>query len=383
MARGSRRYGIIDGMATKHIFRVAHGLRALAIVAGASLAAHAAYAEGPAQEDGDYEFLVRYMPSKDRGVVSEKYLRANVRLAQETRRTAPWRDTISDETFREYVLPYSSIGEEVDDWRPLFREKFWPLVKDCKTTGEAVQLINSKICGILDVRYNVKRDKPDQSPFHSMRIHMASCTGLAILQIDAYRACGIPARFTGCNWTTMPGNHSWVEYYDAGKWHFFNDPEDGKIAPPDNAWFTPYAAQADETSPRTRIYAARWSYRGTRFWKTWGKPDAPSAVPADDVTASYRRFRAGVPSASVAFVARDASGTRRPVEFRLVAPGTGKVMAAGTTFDESHDMNDHFVVSLPEGTKAIAVVKSVNGEWEAIGIAEFKPGQSLFKIKAP
>ena len=44
-----------------------------------------------APADGDYEFLVRHMPRKDRGRVGEAYLRANVALAQEARRTAPWR----------------------------------------------------------------------------------------------------------------------------------------------------------------------------------------------------------------------------------------------------------------------------------------------------
>ena len=346
------------------------------------LAMLAAHASGAAEEDGDYAFLVRHMPEKDRGMVNEEYLRANVKLAQEARRAAPWRDTITDAVFREYVLPYSSIGEDVDDWRPLFREKFWPLVKDCKTTGEAVQIINSRIGSVLGVRYSVKRDRPDQSPFHSMRIKMASCAGLAILQIDAYRACGIPARFVGCKWTPIPGNHSWAEYYDNGSWHFFNDPEDGKLAPPDKAWFAPYAAQADGDCPRTRIYAARWSPSGTWFWKTWGLPDAPSKVPADDVTESYRRFRAGIPSASVAFVARDASGTRRPVKFRLIAPGSGKVIAEGTTYDETHDMNDHFVVTLPERTNAIVVTVSPDGACRPAGSVEFTSGQSLFAIKA-
>jgi len=369
-------------MNPKHTNWTGKRLPVKALLTSAAFAAFAAFSAG-AEEDGDYAFLVRHMPTKDRGVVSEAYLRANVKLAQEARRTAPWRDTITDEIFREYVLPYSSIGEEVDDWRPLFREKFWPLVKDCKTTGEAVQIINSKIGNLLGVHYNTKRDKPDQSPFHSMRIHMASCTGLAILQIDAYRACGIPARFTGCNWTTMPGNHSWAEYYDAGTWHFFNDPEDGKIAPPDQSWFASYAGQADDTFPRTRIYAARWSPGGTWFWKTWGKPDAPTSIPADDVTASYRRFRGNIPAARVAFVARDESRTRRPVEICLVAPGTGKVMAKGTTYGESHDMNDHLLISLPQGTKAIVMAKSPDGTWQPAGIAEFKPGQSLCALKAP
>lgn len=343
---------------------------------GVALAASAASLD-------DYAFLVKYMPEKDRGTVSEAYLRKNVALAQEARKTAPWRETITDEIYREYILPYSSIGEEVDDWRPLFREKFWPIAKTCKTTGEAVALINSKIWDMLDVHYNTKRDKPDQSPFHSMRIHMASCTGLAIIQVDVYRACGIPARFTGCNWTPIPGNHSWVEYYDNGTWHFFNDAESGKIQKADEAWYRPYAAMADGSNPRTKIYAARWSPNkdNLRFWLTWRGGDRPSTIFAEEVTANYARYRAALPESRIGFVARDKSGQRQAVEFRLIAPGSGKVMAKGKTFDETHDMNDHFVVSLPEHTMAIVAVKQKDGSFKAVGYTEYGSKQKTFTIE--
>jgi hypothetical protein len=325
---------------------------------------------------GDYAFLVRHMPAKDRGVVSEAYLRANVALAQEARRAAPWRETITDEIFREYVLPYSSVQEEVDDWRGLFRARFWPLVKNCRTTGEAVQLINARIGKMLGVRYDTRREKPDQSPFHSMRLKMASCTGLAILQIDVFRACGIPARFVGCNWTTIRGNHSWVEYYDAGSWHFYNDPEDGKLAPPDKAWFVPYAALADGDCPRTRIYAARWSPGTARFHLPWRRA-TDDAVPADDVTAAYRRFRAQLPRSRVAFVARGADGRRCPVAFRLVAPHSGRTEAEGVTYGESHDMNDHATVSLPERTVAEVQVKRPDGTYRPVATVTFEAKEKL------
>ena len=347
----------------------------LGIVGGDSLRAETQKCESAPMDD--YTFLVKYMPEKDRGSVGEEYLRANVALAREALRVAPWRETITEGIFREYVLPYSSIDEEVDDWRPLFRKMFWPLVKDCKTTGEAVQKINAEIGRTLGVYYNTKRDKPDQSPFHSMRIHMASCTGLTILQVDVYRACGIPARFTGCNWTTIPGNHSWAEYYDNGTWHFFNDPEDGKLAPPDKAWFVPYAAMADASNPRTRIYAARWSPGPASFRLPWRKGGAFASVPADDVTASYRRFYDGLSKSRLAFVARDADGRRVPVAFRLTAPGTGSVLAEGVTHDESHDMNDHFAVALPERTKVRIEVKVADGLFRPAGEAEFGAGQKL------
>ena len=73
-------------------------------------------------EQEDYAFLVKHMPDKDRGTVGEDYLRKNVRLARQAWLEAPWRDSVPREVYLEYILPYSSIGEEVDDFRPMFRE---------------------------------------------------------------------------------------------------------------------------------------------------------------------------------------------------------------------------------------------------------------------
>ena len=340
------------------------------------------FTESPENKEmDDYTFLKTYMPEKDRATVSEAYLRKNVALAQEARATAPWRDQLTDEIFREYILPYSSIGEDVDDWRPLFREKFWPLVKSCRTTTEAVQIINSKIWNMLDVHYSTKRDKADQSPFHSMRIHMASCTGLAIIQIDAYRACGIPARFTGCCWTPIPGNHSWPEFWDNGNWHFFSDAVPDKFLPLDEAWFTSYAAQADGSNPRTKIYATRWSPNGTYFWATWRGGNRPSTIPADDVTESYKRFRQPLKAARIAFVVRNAAGRRVPGTIRLIAPDTQKLLAEGVTYDESHDLNDHLILTQPERTRAVIQLKQPDGSWKQVGFTTFDAQQKLIEVK--
>lgn len=201
----------------------------------------------------------------------------------------PWEGTFSDELRREWIEPDTVIDEERDDWRDLFRSIFRPLVADCKTPIEAVQRINSAIWDLLDVHYSTARDKANQSPFHSMRIHKASCTGMAILQICAFRAVGIPARLVGCNWTTIQGNHSWVEFHDGADWHFFGD---GDPSPIDACWITPYAAAADAARPDLRIYASRATPNAgkTRFWRTWAFPQGFSDVWADDVTARYRRY---------------------------------------------------------------------------------------------
>lgn len=199
----------------------------------------------------------------------------------------PWRDRIPAELRTEYIVPDRVIDEEADDWRPLFTKIFTPVVRGSRTPTEAVKKINDAIWDLLDVHYSTKRDKANQSPFHSMRIHMASCTGLTILQVCAYRSVGIPARLAGCNWTTIPGNHSWPEYWDDG-WHFCSD---GNLPAIDGGWFAPFAAEANAKDPSKRIYASRATPKGTWFWRTWGPPRGPSNVPAEDVTENYRRFK--------------------------------------------------------------------------------------------
>lgn len=348
----------------------AFSVSVLALAQGAGNAAAGAAVD-------DFTFLKSNMPIRDRGKVSDEYLRANVKLAREALEAAPWKDTIDEETFREYILPYSSIGEGVDDWRPIYRETFWPLVKNCKTTTEAVQIINSKIWNTLNVHYDTRRDRADQSPFHSMRIHMASCTGLTIIQVDVYRACGIPARFVGCLWTKIPGNHSWPEYYDQGSWHFFGDAEADKILPRDQSWYAPYAAQADESRPEKWIFATRWSVNKQGYlWGAWGRP-----VPVDNVTASYKRFAEKVKDGRVAVVLRNAAGRRVPTPVRFVAPDSKKVMAEGVTFDETHDLNDHLIVKLPERTMANIEAKQADGTFKKVGYVEFGSQQQLVELK--
>lgn len=220
---------------------------------------------------------------------------------------------VPKELVAEWVTPDRVIDEEADDWRPVFESTFRPLVAECKTPTEAVQKINSVIWDKLDVHYSTQRDKANQSPFHSMRIHKASCTGMAIIQVCAYRSVGIPARLVGCNWTTLPGNHSWPEFWDGG-WHHFGD---GDPSPIDKSWVDAFAAEADASSPQTRIYASRATPNSerTRFWRTWAWPQGWSDVWADDVTETYRKYKKT--GTSAADVPRDTNyvhPTRRPLQ---------------------------------------------------------------------
>lgn len=257
---------------------------ALAAMAACAAAGAGAEAAGTkADIERDVEFLARYMPPQD-GQVPREWLEEHSRLAEEARAGAP--EKYPDEIFLDYVLPYSVIREGRDDWRGDFRRRFLPLVKDAKDNYAGAAEIDRKMWNMINVHYNTKRDMARQSPSHSMRIHMASCTGLSILLIDACRSVGIPARLVGCNWTTIDGNHSWVEVWSKGGWHVLASNEKERE---DNVWFLEYASKADKSRPDKRIYASRWSFspEGTRFWRTWSAPYAFSDVPADEITGDY------------------------------------------------------------------------------------------------
>ena len=163
--------------------------------------------------------LLAEMPECDYADVDPFRLLEDVRYAIKVREEIPWKDQISEDLFLRYILPYWSVNEKRDPWRKFFYDKFMPAVRDFRTASDAVKYLNDHVFKELNVTYDaVKRPKADQSAQESIAASYASCTGLSVILLNACRACGIPARFTGCpQWTDRSGNHSWIEFWD-GQW---------------------------------------------------------------------------------------------------------------------------------------------------------------------
>jgi hypothetical protein len=179
-------------------------------------------------------------------------------------------------------LPYVSLNEHRDNWRPGFYKKFAPLVRDCRSEREAIDSVNQNIREMVKVEYNTKRKKADQSPDESMEQGMASCTGLSILLTDAFRSVGIPSRIAGTPmWTNMRGNHNWCEVWIDGQWYFTEYyPE--KL---NHSWFVADAGRADPQEPVHWIYATSWKPTGLAFPCVWDS--AIQYVHAVNVTDFY------------------------------------------------------------------------------------------------
>ena len=206
--------------------------------------------------------------------------------------------------FLDAVLPHASVTEPRDSMRAEFHTRYLPLVRDCKTPGQAALAINKKLFADYKVGYNTRRLRTDQSSKESIAQGMATCTGLSIMLVEACRSVAVPARLAGiASWPGRGGNHTWVEVWDNG-WHFVGaaEPDDKGL---DHAWFVGDASKAIKGSSKNAIYAVTYRSTGDFFPLVW----APSAkMPGEDVTDRYAR---GKPKTPATFAPDGRSSPRR------------------------------------------------------------------------
>ncbi len=304
----------------------------------------------PRDQRAGMRFLVAYMPEHDLQELDAAFLLSNVATAYRARAELPWGKDIPEERFFNDVLPYASINERRDNWREDFFERFLPLVKDCTTPGEAAQNLNRDIFKMLDVQYHArKRPKPDQSPYESIEAKFASCTGLSVLLIDACRAMSVPARFAGTpRWANKRGNHSWVEVWDQGTWHFtgaceYNAKGLNKV------WFLNDASHAKKDEPRHAIYASSWKHTGLSFPMIWARD--LDFVPAINVTDHYTGRSAALLAAGECLLGIQVwdrpGGERRVCRIKVRSGKT--TLHKGKTTGTSDDSNHLFEVVLKQG----------------------------------
>jgi transglutaminase-like putative cysteine protease/dienelactone hydrolase len=308
----------------------------------------------------DLEFLVAHMPAADLAGLEPAFVASDAARARDHLAAAPWRATVSEELFREAVLPYANLDEAREDWREVLRGHALPLVAEARTAGEAALALNARLFGALGVRYSTERRAANQAPSETIATGLASCSGLSILLVDACRSVGVPARVVGIGaWPHKNGNHTWVEVWDGSAWRFVGAAEPDP-AGFDRAWFTGDAAAAKLGHPRHAVMAAQWSATGRTFQLPWA-PQSTS-VNAVDVSARYTGGAADVPEGHVRLWVRVwQDGVRVATGVRLEPDGWNAPASAaprvGTSRDESRDLNDMLEFTLPAGTPWVVVLE--------------------------
>ena len=317
----------------------------------------------------DMEFLIVNMLDVDRDEMSLDLLKENVEYATLVREKYEWAKALPKEVYQHDVLPFHVVDEVRDAWRKELYEMFAPAVDTCKTMYDAVCAVNANIPLLTGVHYNTKREKTNQSPRESMRQGMASCTGLAILLVDAYRAVGIPARFAGtASWHDNRGNHSWTEVWLDGEWRVTEYYFPSQL---DHLWFMADASEAKADDRTYAIYATRFGKAQDWFPMVWadgdveGRPieELPHTVGAENVTEryialAYEQYTRHIEAGTHTFIKIAGYKERGKTEHSedRVAMGVDvfrgtEQMGGGLTANELRDMNDMFSVLVPKNTE--------------------------------
>ena len=311
-------------------------------------------------------YLIINMLPADRDTMSLALLEENVRYAHHARNTYEWTKQLPEEVYLTDVLPYYVVDEVRDAWRKELHELFAPYVDTCRTMEEAICAVNSRIPDLTGVHYNTLREKTNQSPRESMRQGMASCTGLSILLVDAYRSVGIPARFVGtASWHDNRGNHSWTEVWLDGQWRVTEYYFPSQL---DHLWFMADAAKANPDDRRYAIYATRFGKADDWFPMVWCGEDnvaienLPKFIGATNVTQHYidlaheqktRNLQADTHTYLRIAGYKKQNTTNNSAD--RVAMGVDvfqgtEQMGGGLTAGPLRDMNDFFSILLPKNT---------------------------------
>lgn len=331
---------------------------------------------GKKQTNG-LKFLILNMPESDLKQLSSEFLLSNIKLAYRARAKAPWK--IPDEIFFNDVLPYANVDEPRDPWRKEFYDICRPIVKGCKTPGEAAQKLNETIFTQLSVKYSTKRKRANQSPKESIEQGLASCTGLSIILTDACRSVGVPARLTGIpSWKNKRGNHTWVEVWDDG-WHFTGAAEPSSEGL-DNTWFQGDAALADPDSKQHSIYAVSFQKTETVFPMVWSKE---KRVYAENVTKRYIDIKK-LTADSVSVMIRawnKGKKERQIVDVEVVADDESEKFS-GKTKAGTADMNDMLTFELKPNSKYHLGIslQDKNGDSKKHVLAELQTGDDSSQL---
>lgn len=333
------------------------GLAALATTALADPRADlktATQATVPPDHQAAIAFLIDHMPDRDVSRLTPAYLRQNVALAYQARGEFPWAKDIPEDIFLNDVLPYASLDESRDDWRADFLRRFRPHVAGATTVREALLKVNAAVKAETGVDYNTKRRAPNQGPLESMKLKMASCTGLSILLVDALRSVGLPARISGtAMWTTKQGNHNWVEVWlpDSKQWHFTEFyPDQAGL---DHGWLIADAARGIPGSVAHGVFSTSWKKTGAHFPMVWNMRD--ESVPGVDVTQRYIDLgKQSLPAIGecelrieVTATGESGSKARRQLDIQVLQ-GDVKV-AAGQSPAPTDDLNRFLTIKVKQG----------------------------------
>jgi hypothetical protein len=127
----------------------------------------------------------------------------------------PWTDSIPQDVYFEYVVPYAVTNEPRTNHRPLLFNALNDSLKQYERAAignstqstqdqikEVVKLINTELWALMGrdskpIVFKASQTPRIYDPLSVIAYGYSSCTGLAIMLVSALRSVGIPARMAG------------------------------------------------------------------------------------------------------------------------------------------------------------------------------------------
>lgn len=155
---------------------------------------------------------------KDYNSISAEYLIENINLAVDAWEDNPWAKHLTFEQFCEYVLPYRSSNEPIEDWRTYFIEELsWvkDSLSDPSDPVEAACYVNDYIKSWFRFDPRYYEHPTDLGLEEILDKKMGRCEDMTNLAIYAMRALAIPVMsdFTPY-WANTGNNHAWNAILD-------------------------------------------------------------------------------------------------------------------------------------------------------------------------
>jgi len=145
--------------------------------------------------------------------INADYLIQNIDLAFEAWEGYPWAKHLSFDQFCEYVLPYRSSNEPMEEWRSFFMDELsWVVdsIIDKSDPVEAACFVNDYIKSWFRFDPRYYEHPTDQGLAEILQNKMGRCEDMTNLAIYAMRSLAIPVMsdFTPY-WAKTGNNHAW------------------------------------------------------------------------------------------------------------------------------------------------------------------------------
>lgn len=168
--------------------------------------------------------------TKDIDVIQAPYLIKNIELAYQSWKQNPWSSSYDFKTFCEYILPYRSLTEPIEDWRTDYQAIYQKATVDLTDTSDPVELCSKIITNTKHFDFVTNRFDPKSllGPKELLLWRQGNCPDLANVVLFASRALGVAVTFDFTpHYATSSNRHFWNSVIDNKGTHIpFNGNQD-------------------------------------------------------------------------------------------------------------------------------------------------------------